>query len=709
MKAWSVVIVVSMSILLYNEGIAQNHLKSHNFINKPEKKIKIVKNTQLNGNDKITPEPKSHKGIIILGPESFEGNFPPPGWSQFSWSNSSYHWYKAQNSGHQGNYVAWIDFDPYNTQDEVLQTPPLNLSNFVACTLSFYFWQSEYYEDYLFIGVSTNGGGPNGNWEWIGSLYQTGSNWDEVIVDLSNYCGYSNVVIGFDYYTQTPDQESEGIDYVVVRAVPQPKPWSIFVFMNGDNNLEGFAIDDINEMERAIDTTKYNLIVELDRIPGYDNSNGDWTTTRDYRITYDPNNDRIIRSQLLQDFGELNMGDPTTFINFVNRYINTYPAQKYLIILWDHGDGWYKKESKKDPLFKGIGPDSTNNDILGVANHEYYNALNAISSYLGRQIDILAHDACLMGMVEVGYEAKNFANFLVFSEHTEPGYGYPYKDILEWLNANPNATPQQLATAIVNKYIQSYQPGGSQYDQQSVTQSAITTGAAFNALTQKINHFAYELMKAGGRERPEIELARFLSQEYAIPHHIDLYDFAKNIKDISTLPQSLRNAADSVMNKINATVIAEGHYSDPNDSNVDNSHGLAIYYPAEIESLNYTYSQLYFASDLPNWWHFLCGMSAEEYSSHRNSPYNFVLLPNLSNGQIAIQYVLPREAYVSIKIYDFMGRFIKTIVNNKENMGYHIKYWNCSTYNGKKVDAGIYFCKIKIDTFSAVQKFIIMP
>lgn len=85
----------------------------------------------------------------------------------------------------------------------------------------------------------------------------------------------------------------------LVNGYKQPKKWTIAIFMNADNNLESAAIGDINEMERGIDTSLYNVVVQIDRIPGYDNSNGDWTTTRRYYITPDPLTDTIIRSQLI--------------------------------------------------------------------------------------------------------------------------------------------------------------------------------------------------------------------------------------------------------------------------------------------------------------------------------------------------------------------------------------------------------------------------
>jgi len=67
----------------------------------------------------------------------------------------------------------------------------------------------------------------------------------------------------------------------------------------------------INEMEKSSLPSSINIIVQIDRIDGYDSSNGNWTTTRRYKITHDTNTSTI-GSQLIQDMGELNMGDPQT-------------------------------------------------------------------------------------------------------------------------------------------------------------------------------------------------------------------------------------------------------------------------------------------------------------------------------------------------------------------------------------------------------------
>jgi clostripain len=134
--------------------------------------------------------------------------------------------------------------------------------------------------------------------------------------------------------------------------------WTVMVYLDADNNLEGAGIDDINEMEMVGSTSNVNIVVQIDRIPysvldsnnqGYadDISNGDWTDTRRYYITqdYDP---YIINSQLVSNLGELNMGTSSTLINFAKWAVSNYPAKKYLLVIWNHGGGFRSTGLTKD-------------------------------------------------------------------------------------------------------------------------------------------------------------------------------------------------------------------------------------------------------------------------------------------------------------------------------------------------------------------------
>ncbi len=61
--------------------------------------------------------------------------------------------------------------------------------------------------------------------------------------------------------------------------------WTFMVYLDGDNNLESNAIDDFLEMAQFGSTTDLDIIVQFDRIPEYDSSCGDWTTTKRFRVT----------------------------------------------------------------------------------------------------------------------------------------------------------------------------------------------------------------------------------------------------------------------------------------------------------------------------------------------------------------------------------------------------------------------------------------
>ena len=65
--------------------------------------------------------------------------------------------------------------------------------------------------------------------------------------------------------------------------------WVVVLYMSADNDLEAQAIDDLNELEGAdLSGSDITVLALVDRIAGYDASNGDWTTTRLYEIIHDP-------------------------------------------------------------------------------------------------------------------------------------------------------------------------------------------------------------------------------------------------------------------------------------------------------------------------------------------------------------------------------------------------------------------------------------
>ncbi len=355
---------------------------------------------------------------------------------------------------------------------------------------------------------------------------------------------------------------SIGLTGCFIPPIPNIPEWTVMVYLAADNDLESVGIDDINEMEMVGSRADVNIVVQADRIPGYNYSNGDWTNTRRYHITQD-NDPYTINSLLIgSDLGELNMGDPQTLIDFASWAVTEYPAKKYLLVIWNHGGGF------RSPAYttKDIAWDDTSGgDRITMPELEY--TLSAINTQIGKKIDIVGMDACLMAMTEVAYQIKDYADILVASEENEPGDGWPYDTILGQLVVNPTTSPEQLATDIVDKYIYSY----ISYD---VTQSAIDL-SYMDDLANQLSNLALAIMNDSLTLKSKYILASVNSQYYGDPDFIDLHDFCNRIFDYSN---SLEVKTISLIIKetlLNFAVIN----SDYNGWNVSGSKGLSIYFP----------------------------------------------------------------------------------------------------------------------------------
>ncbi|MGC9089886.1 MAG: clostripain-related cysteine peptidase, partial [Caldisericia bacterium] len=404
-----------------------------------------------------------------------------------------------------------------------------------------------------------------------------------VTVGEYNWSIPTTQVSGSDYkiritYTSNTGVFDESDDFFTIE--PPKANWTILVYLDGDNNLESAAIDDVNEMEQATLPASINVIVQIDRASGYDTSNGNWTTTRRYKIVHDTNTSTIT-SQLIQDMGELNMGDPQTLIDFVTWGYQNYPAYNYLLVLWDHGSGW--KNLNLSQSFKWVCYDETNYDYISIV--ELRTALNSINSTTGKKLSIVAFDACLMGMIEIGYEIRNYVDIMVASEEVIPGDGFPYDDILISLSTNPTMSKESLSSLIVNKYVQSYSGGSQGYAY--VTLSAINLNS-INLLSFKVSELANLLITNFSTYKTQINNARNNALKFSDSDYKDLYHFTSLIKNyISDI--SIQNKSQEVLDSFSSVILSEAH-----TSYYSNAHGLSIYYPSSYLS---SYSNLLFSQD----------------------------------------------------------------------------------------------------------------
>jgi hypothetical protein len=213
-------------------------------------------------------------------------------------------------------------------------------------------------------------------------------------------------------------------------------------------------------------------------------------------------------------------------------------------------------------------------------------AVSEVSGHLlGRKIDVVGLDACLMGMLEVSYQIRNEAAVTCGSEEEEPGEGWPYDTILKALVAKPSMTPRELAGTVVKRYMDSYKAGDG------VTQSATDLGA-MDQLAEAVDALGRALSGAlgNGAARDAIVTVRAKAQEYTAPYdqYCDLGDLCALLAKAVPQP-GVAAACDAVRAALKKAVIATG----AKGAKVEHSQGIAIYFPKrEVSKL---YATLDFA------------------------------------------------------------------------------------------------------------------
>ncbi|MFA6527561.1 MAG: clostripain-related cysteine peptidase [Candidatus Babeliales bacterium] len=405
--------------------------------------------------------------------------------------------------------------------------------------------------------------------------------------------------------------------------------WTIVVYLQADNSLYSFADYNIKDMQVGMKSNaKVNMLVQWDQ----PNNNKTWR----YKVI--PGG-RVEVDSLAQEMG---LNPQQELIDMMQWAKTKYPANHYALILWNHGSGvedlrdphaqmqqilssWIEIPgtlTKKD-IDRGILYDDSQGTVL--TNQGLLNAMAGIKQILGKNIDIVGMDACLMAMVEVAFQIKDYADYFVASEEVEAGQGWAYSPWLAMVTqAKSPVEPYNLALSMVSGYKMFYQGNNNVQD---FTLSAMHL-ADIPALKQNIDSVIAALDECKRVNKTNtlsaVKVARRLSEEFYYPEYIDLYTFysalSKSLgktsapKSDKILQQSHKKATVSqkyvkavsdlkVLLQAGMALIKQAVCSNVVGSEHSNAKGISIYYPAK-GSLHPSYAPTLFARQ-SRWDYFL--------------------------------------------------------------------------------------------------------
>ena len=89
------------------------------------------------------------------------------------------------------------------------------------------------------------------------------------------------------------------------------------------------------------------------------------------------------------------------------------------------------------------------------------------------------------------------------------------------------------------------------------------------------------------------------------------------------------------------------------------------------------------------------------YALHQNYPNPF-------NPITSLRYDLPKQAQVTLTVYDILGREVTHLVNTTQEAGYRSVQWNATDSFGSPVSAGVYLCQIRVGEFVQTKKMVLL-
>ena len=341
---------------------------------------------------------------------------------------------------------------------------------------------------------------------------------------------------------------------------------TIMVYLCGTDleSRSGMGTSDLQEMASANFGSNVNLLVYTGGCSSWRNNIVSSKVNQIYQVM----NGGV--KCLVKDAGKSAMTNPDNLASYIQWGVKNYPADRYELILWDHGGG----------SVSGYGYDEKNRGSGSMT-------LSGIKSALekgGTKFDFIGFDACLMATTETALMLDDYADYLVASEETEPGVGWYYTDWLNALGKNTSMSTVELGQRIVDSFVETCArrcPG------QKTTLSVVDLAELSNTVPEKFSGFSKSVNQMlREKNYQQISHARNQTREFASDTKIDQVDLVHLARNMGTnegkeLANAIRDAV-----KYNRT-----------SSNMTNAYGLSIYFPYRssaryVDSMSRTYKEI---------------------------------------------------------------------------------------------------------------------
>ncbi len=217
--------------------------------------------------------------------------------------------------------------------------------------------------------------------------------------------------------------------------VSQAESATVMLYLVGSNleSESGLATLDLEEIMRADLGERVNVVIQTMGCQTWHNDEVSPATAQRFTVE----NGELVCQE--PELGQLDSTDPETLTDFIRYCQSSYPADRNILIFWDHGEG---------PVY-GFGYDEFRPSTSSLKLDEMQLALRNA----GVRFDFIGFDACLMGCLETACALSSYADYLIASEDFVSGYGWEYQYWLTELGDDVAMDSERLGQTIVDTYV----------------------------------------------------------------------------------------------------------------------------------------------------------------------------------------------------------------------------------------------------------------
>ena len=336
--------------------------------------------------------------------------------------------------------------------------------------------------------------------------------------------------------------------------------WTVFVYICG-SDLEseyGCATSDISEMLDASTGSDVRFVIQTGGAYQWQNEVVPSSVICRYEISDG-------EMYTLDEQPDASMADADTLADFISWGTENCPAAKMGLVLWNHGGG----------SISGVCFDEAN-DYDSLTLTELGSALSEASASMTDKFEFIGFDACLMATVETANTLAPYARYMYASEETEPGGGWDYTAIGNYLGDDPYADGAELGQTVCDSF---YDACAETYEDSGATIS-VTDLSKIDDVIISFNDYAKELYDTIESDRIPADVIRSIktADNYGGNNKTEGYT---NMVDLAGVISSGAGYCESGANALAA--IDEAVIYKRNGSDHSDACGLSVFFPLSKE------------------------------------------------------------------------------------------------------------------------------